>query len=196
MDFKKKLRVLNPEVRKSFMNLLKELEKNIDYLYTIATIDEKTGLYNNKFFNTLSKIELEKAKRGKSMSLLVIDLDKFKRVNDTYGHLVGDKILERLAKILLEQVRKYDIVSRFGGEEFFVLFPDTNLKKAKKVAERLRKRVEGDKFMKKYTTTMSGGVSEYGKGDSINKMTKRADKALYKAKENGRNRIEVEELVK
>ncbi len=192
MNFKQKLKVLNPEIRKSMETLIKDLEKNIDYLYTIATIDEKTGLYNNKFFSTLSEIEIAKAKRGMPLSLLIIDLDKFKRLNDTYGHLLGDKVLERLAVVLKKQVRKYDIISRFGGEEFFVLFPNTNLAKAKNVSNRIRKAVEGDKFMKKYSVTMSGGVSQFREKDTIKKIVERADKALYKAKENGRNRIEIE----
>lgn len=156
MDFKKKLEVLNPEVKKNLERILKDLEKNIEYLYTIATIDEKTGVYNNKFFNTLAEMELEKAKRGKALSLLIIDLDKFKNINDKYGHLTGDKILEKLGKILKKEVRKYDIVSRFGGEEFFILFPNTNLSKAKTIANRIRKKVEKNQIMEKYSTTFSG----------------------------------------
>lgn len=189
MDFKRKLKVLDPKVKKSIELLLKDLERNIDYLYTIATIDEKTGLYNNKFFNQLAENEIEKAKRGEKLSLLIIDLDKFKNLNDTYGHLIGDKVLEELARVLRKTVRKYDIVSRFGGEEFFVLFPNTNLQRARKASERIRKAVELDKFMKKYSVTMSGGVTQFKKGDSLTKMAKRADKALYVSKDSGRNRV-------
>jgi len=192
MDFLKKLRVLHPEVKKNMTRLIKELEKNIDHLYEIATIDEKTGVYNNKFFKTISEMELDKAKRGIGpLSILIIDLDNFKRLNDTYGHLIGDKVLQRLGFVLKENTRKYDIVSRFGGEEFVVLLPNTHISRAKIVCERLRRKVEFDKEMSKYTVTMSGGITEYRKNDSIKRMQIRADKGVYKAKKLGKNRIEI-----
>lgn len=192
MDFQKKLKVLDPAVKKSLSKLIKELEKNIDYLYELATIDEKTGVYNNKFFKTISEMELDKAKRGlEPLSLLIIDLDNFKKLNDTYGHLIGDKMLQRLGHVLKENTRKYDIVSRFGGEEFVILLPNTKIKRAKTVCERLRKKVENDNEMKKYNVTMSGGLTEYKKGDSVKKMQLRADKGVYKAKKLGKNRLEI-----
>ena len=191
MDFQKKLSVLNPQAKKNISKLIKEIEKNIDYLYEIATIDEKTGVYNNKFFKTISEMELDKAKRGGQLSILIIDLDNFKKLNDTYGHLIGDKMLQRLGEVLKQNTRKYDIVSRFGGEEFIILLPNTQIKRAKLVCERLRKNVEIDKEMSKYSVTMSGGLTEYKKGDSIKKMQIRADKAVYKAKKLGKNRIEI-----
>ncbi len=193
MDFEKKLKVLDPVMRKNFSKLIDELKNNINILYELATIDEKTGVYNNKFFKTVSEMELSKAKRGiEDFSLIIVDLDYFKRINDTYGHMTGDAILKKLGKILKDSTRKYDIVSRFGGEEFIVLFPNTNLQRARKVSERLRRNVENDKEMSKYKVTMSGGISTYHKNDSIARMKQRADKALYRAKHNGRNRIETE----
>lgn len=191
MNFIKKLQVLNPEVKKSISQLLKNLEKNIDHLYEIATIDEKTGVYNNKFFKTVSEMELDKAKRGSKLSILMIDLDNFKKLNDTYGHLIGDKMLQRLGFVLKENTRKYDIVSRFGGEEFVILLPNTNISWARVVCERLRRKVEADKEMSKYSVTMSGGLTQYKKGDTIRKMQLRADKGIYKAKKLGKNRLEV-----
>ncbi|MEK6908747.1 MAG: GGDEF domain-containing protein [Nanoarchaeota archaeon] len=192
MDFQKKLRVLDPAVKKNITKLIKEIEKNIDYLYEIATIDEKTGVYNNKFFKTISEMELDKTKRGIGpLSLLIIDLDNFKKLNDKYGHLIGDKILHRLGFVLKENTRKYDIVSRFGGEEFIILLPNTTLKRAKVVCERLRKKVQDDSEMSKYSVTMSGGLTEYRKGDSVKRMQIRADKAVYKAKILGKNRLEI-----
>ncbi|MDP4039720.1 MAG: GGDEF domain-containing protein [Candidatus Pacearchaeota archaeon] len=192
MDFKKKLNVLDPETRKSMEKILEDLARNINYLYTIATIDEKTGIYNNKFFNKLAESEIEKAKRGMALSLLIIDLDNFKRINDKYGHIIGDKMLEHFAKILKKTVRKYDIYSRFGGEEFFVLFPGTSMTRAKKVADRIRKKIELDTLMKKRGLTISGGIAQYKQKDNIKTLSKRADKALYKAKKQGKNRIETE----
>ncbi len=193
MDFKKKLKLLSPSVRKNFSKALEDLQKNIDVLYELATIDEKTEVYNHNFFKTISEMELEKAKRGSnSLSLLILDLDHFKKINDIYGHLVGDAVLKRLGQIFKESTRKYDIVSRFGGEEFIILFPNTNIKRAKEVSERLRKKVEQDKELRRYNVTFSGGVSSYHQKDSLVKMKQRADKALYKAKNNGRNKIETE----
>jgi|SRR3989344_3830425 len=191
MDFQKKLRVLNPEAKKNITRLIKEIEKNIDYLYEIATIDEKTGVYNNKFFKTISEMELDKAKRGSKLSLLIIDIDNFKKLNDTHGHLVGDKMLKRLGSVLKENTRKYDIISRFGGEEFVILLPNTHIKRARAVCERLRKKVQLDKEMNKYFITISGGLTEHIKNDTIKKMQLRADKALYIAKKTGKNKIEV-----
>ncbi|SRR3989344_223997 len=191
MDFEKKLRILDPAAKKNISLLLKQIEQNIDYLYELATIDEKTGVYNNKFFRTISEMELEKAKRGESLSLLILDLDNFKKLNDTYGHIIGDKMLKRLGLVMKENTRKYDIVSRFGGEEFIILLPNTNIKRAKVVCNRLRIKIQEDNEMKRYAVTISGGLISYQKNDSIRRMQIRADKALYQAKKKGKNRIEV-----
>ncbi len=193
MDFEKKIKSLDPAIRKKFSKLISELQSHVDILYELATIDEKTGVYNNKFFKTISEMELEKARRGMGqLSLVIIDLDHFKKINDNYGHLVGDAVLKKLGTILKENVRKYDIVSRFGGEEFIVLFPNTNLERAKMVSERLKRNIENNKEMMRYKLTTSGGVSTYHKNDNVTRMKQRADKALYRAKNNGRNRIETE----
>ena len=191
MNFEKKLQVLNPEAKKNLTKLLKEIERNIDYLYELATMDEKTGVYNNKFFKTISEMELEKAKRGDQLSLLIIDLDNFKKLNDTYGHLVGDKMLKRLGFVMNENTRKYDIVSRFGGEEFVILLPNTTIKRALVVCDRLRRKVQNDIEMSKYAVTLSGGLTTYKKNDTVKRMQMRADKAVYLAKKNGKNRIEI-----
>jgi diguanylate cyclase (GGDEF)-like protein len=120
---------------------------------------------------------------------LIIDIDFFKKINDTYGHIEADKILEKLAQILKTAVRNSDLVARFGGEEFVILFPETNLNKAIKVCKRINKNIEKDKFLKKYKLTISGGLTEYKQRDNIRKMQERADKALYEAKKTGRDRI-------
>jgi two-component system, cell cycle response regulator len=169
--------------------LLETINVNVSRLYHIATHGEKTGLYNHVFFKDVFSFELEKARRGKPLSLVVIDIDFFKRVNDTYGHLRADKILMKLANILKEEVRKYDVAARFGGEEFFVMLPNTALNRAKMIAERLRKAILSDSFLKKYHITISAGVAEYKERDNFEKIGKRADKALYLAKKTGRNRV-------
>ncbi len=193
MNINQKLKSLSPEIRKNFEKTLEQLKKHINILYELATIDEKTGVYNNKFFKTISEREIEKARRGiEPLSLLIVDLDHFKKINDIYGHLIGDLILKRIGFILKENTRKYDLVSRFGGEEFIVLFPNTSSSRAKMVSERIRRKVKEDKYMSKYKVTISGGLCEHEKNDTINKMKKRADKALYEAKHNGRDRIETQ----
>lgn len=190
-NLRKKISALDPKIKKKIENLFETMNESISLLYDIATHDEKTGLYNNKFFENVLEMEIEKAKRGKQkLSLLILDIDFFKKINDEYGHIKADKILEKLAKIIQKQIRKSDIAARFGGEEFVVLFPETSLTKAKKVAVRLKNKIKNDKFLKKFKLTISGGLAEYKKRDSKIRFKKRADKALYEAKKQ-RDKISV-----
>ncbi|MGC9309276.1 MAG: GGDEF domain-containing protein [Candidatus Nanoarchaeia archaeon] len=183
---------LEPVFKEKVSKILKNLESNLYNLYDLATKDEKTGIYNHRFFDNLFSIEIEKAKRGKQeLSIIIIDIDFFKKFNDTYGHLVGDRILKELAQQLQSGLRKYDLLARFGGEEFFILLPETSKEKARKVASRLRRDLHKNKQLKKYNVTISLGVTSYKERDSKKRMIKRADKALYKAKSAGRNRVEV-----
>ena len=170
-------------------NLLEKINMNVNKLYHIATHDQKTGLYNHVFFRDVFALELDKAKRGKKLSLIVVDIDHFKQVNDTYGHLTADKILKKVARVLEKEVRKYDIVARFGGEEFFIMLPAATLERAKRIAERVRKAVFNDGNLKKYGISISLGVAEYKERDNLDRISRRADKALYKAKKEGRNRV-------
>ena len=189
-DIKKKISVLDPDFREKISELFENLNESISFLYEAAIKDEKTGLYNNKFFETTFEMEFEKAKRGyEKLSLIMIDIDFFKKINDTYGHIKADEFLKRLGKILKKQIRKSDIAARFGGEEFFILLPETSLEKAKKFASRLKKAINSDRILKKHNLTISGGITQYKKGDTKNKLKKRVDTALYQAKENGRNRF-------
>ncbi len=192
-ETKKKLHALDPRFRKRFTELMSMMDESISLLYDAATHDEKTGLYNNKFFETILDMEIEKAKRGKQeLSLFMVDIDFFKKINDKYGHIKADELLERLAKILQKQVRKSDVVARFGGEEFLVLLPETSLEKAKKFTTRLRRAINSDKILKKYKLTVSGGISQFReKSDSKKKLKQRVDKALYQAKKEGRDRFVV-----
>ena len=186
----KKISALDPRFRKKIEDLFGAMGESISMLYEAATHDEKTGLYNNKFFESIFSMELEKAQRGnQKLSLFIIDIDFFKKINDTYGHLKADEFLARLAGILKKQLRKSDIAARFGGEEFFILLPETSLEKAKKVTSKLREAIKSDKILKRYEITVSGGLTEYKKKDTGKKFKERADKALYKAKEAGRDRF-------
>jgi len=159
-------------------------------LYEVATHDEKTGLYNNKFFETILDLEMEKAKRGQQkLSLMITDIDFFKKINDTYGHMKADDLLRRLAEVIIKQIRKSDIVARFGGEEFIILLPETSLEKANLFASRLKKAIHSDAVLRKHKLTVSGGITQYKEKDNKKKLKERVDKALYQAKETGRDKF-------
>jgi len=189
-ETEKKLHALDPRFRERFTELMSMMDESISLLYEAATHDEKTRLYNNKFFENMLDMELEKAERGQEkLSLVIIDIDFFKKINDTYGHMKADELLAQLAKVLMKQIRKSDIAARFGGEEFFVLLPETDLKKAEKFAARLKQAIKADKLLKKHNVNVSGGITQYKKGDTIRSLKERVDKALYQAKEGGRDRF-------
>jgi len=188
----KKMSALDPLFKKRVEELFDLINESVSNLYDAATHDEKTGLYNNKFFENILDMEIEKAGRGEEkLCLLLIDIDFFKKINDTYGHLKADELLKKLAEVIKKQVRKSDIAARFGGEEFFIILPGTTLVKAKKFAQRLRKSIKSDKTLKKYKVTISGGLTEFKKDDTKKRFKKRADKALYQAKKSGRDKIVV-----
>jgi diguanylate cyclase (GGDEF)-like protein len=185
-------RILEPDFKKEVGKILSGLKESLYELHDVTTRDEKTGVYNHRFFKAIFEMELEKARRGKQkLSLVMIDIDFFKKINDTYGHLMGDKVLAELAGVLQGELRIYDILARFGGEEFFVLLPETSVSVAKKVAERLRKSLEKGTLMNRHGITISLGVTEYKKLDSSERMIKRVDKALYISKKGGRNQTSV-----
>jgi len=164
----------------------------LQHYQKIALIDELTGLYNYRFFQKRLQEETARAKRcAGTLSLLMIDLDHFKKVNDVLGHQEGNRHLQQVAAVFKKELRETDVICRFGGEEFAVLLPDVDLKGALLAAERLRQAVE-DKFTqkrKKPQVTISIGVSNYPKqAGSMEELVKLADLALYRAKESGRNR--------
>jgi diguanylate cyclase (GGDEF)-like protein len=187
---RKKLSALDPRFKEKIESLFSAMNESVSMLYEAATHDEKTGLKNNKFFESILEMEIEKAERGyQRLSLFIIDIDFFKKVNDTYGHIKADEFLVLLAKILKKQLRKSDVAARFGGEEFFILLPQTGIDKAKKITARIRTAIKTDRILKKHNITVSGGLTEYKKGDTTKKIKERADKALYKAKQTGRDKF-------
>ena len=189
-SMKDKLNVLDPNFKKSIEELFEKINFSVEMLYEAATHDKKTNVYNYEFYKTIFEMEFEKAKRGiQNLSLLILDIDFFKKINDTYGHTKADDMLIQMAKIMKKEVRKSDIVARFGGEEFVVLLPGTNAQKATKVVQRLKNKIQSDKFLSKYKLTVSGGLTEYQEKDTPKKMQERSDKALYEAKESGRDKI-------
>jgi diguanylate cyclase (GGDEF)-like protein len=186
----RKISALDPAFREKLKDLFEAITESISELYETAIMDEKTGLYNNKFFEASLGIEIEKAKRGyDNLSLAIIDIDHFNKKNDSLGHMKADELLLRLASLIKKKIRKYDIAARFGGEEFFVLLPETSLEKARKFASRLRNAIHSDKILKKHNVNVSGGITQFRKGDTKKRFKERADKALYKAKVQGRDRF-------
>jgi len=186
----KKISALDPKFKKKIEELFETMNQSISILYEAATHDEKTGLYNSKFFDNMVDLEIEKFKRGyEKLSLIIIDIDFFKKINDKYGHIKADDILVRLARIFEKTLRKSDIISRFGGEEFFMLLPGTNLEKAKRLTSRLKTNIKKDSLLKRYKVTVSGGLTEFKSKDTRKNFMKRADKALYRAKNSGRNKF-------
>jgi diguanylate cyclase (GGDEF)-like protein/PAS domain S-box-containing protein len=167
-------------------------------LKRLATTDHLTGLANRRHFLGQIMLELERFKRyGKPVALLMLDLDHFKQVNDTYGHAIGDVALQHFASIALTVLRRTDLIGRLGGEEFAALLPDTNLDGAFHLAERLRWALSslpapgGEE--REVRLTVSIGVTPFLSMDSdVNVILIRADQALYRAKQSGRNRVEVE----
>ncbi|HPJ37862.1 MAG TPA: sensor domain-containing diguanylate cyclase [Spirochaetota bacterium] len=166
-------------------------------LYLMATLDRMTHLYIHHFFQERLNEELKRSVRyGTPLSLIITDIDHFKRFNDTYGHQQGDMVLKETAQILRESVRGFDIPARYGGEEFAVILPETDLENAVVVAKRLRKRIEQHAFRgqaEALHVTISVGVAQYDPRRDKGKehLIGRADRAMYRAKESGRNRVVV-----
>ncbi|OOC09886.1 PAS domain S-box protein [Thioalkalivibrio halophilus] len=159
-----------------------------------ALHDRLTGVPNRRHLESLLEQEASRSDRhGESFSVLLLDLDRFKAVNDTFGHDVGDEVLQTLVRVLQERLRKSDVVGRWGGEEFMILLPATDLQHARKVAETLRSRVGKAVFPGPGHITVSIGVSEYQPGEPLKDTFKRADDALYEAKRRGRNRVAAHE---
>ncbi|MEK6758013.1 MAG: GGDEF domain-containing protein [Nanoarchaeota archaeon] len=191
-EFDKKLSAIDPRFRKKITDLFDAMHESVSLLYEAATHDEKTGLYNNKFFETILDMEIEKTKRGKErLCLMMLDIDFFKKINDKYGHLKADNLLERLASVLKNKVRVSDVVARFGGEELMILLPATTLRSAKRLAKRLQNAIHSDAMLKKHGLTVSGGITEFREKDNKKNFKQRVDKALYKAKNQGRDRFVV-----
>ncbi|ABD89064.1 diguanylate cyclase (GGDEF domain) [Rhodopseudomonas palustris BisB18] len=156
-----------------------------------ATTDPLTGLFNRGKFDVVLGYELARAERyGNPLSLIVYDIDHFKEVNDAYGHQAGDRVLVQLSAIVSAAIRQTDLLVRWGGEEFVLVLPDTDGATARLVAEKLRQAIEQSGFDLAGTITCSFGVSIYVEGDSVDSLVARTDNALYRAKMNGRNRVE------
>ena len=178
---------------------LAALRKKLDMSKKDAETDALTGLLNRRGFEKRLHPLLKDAQS--CFCLIMIDIDHFKRVNDTFGHLVGDSILKALASLLKQQTKDTDCLARFGGEEFIILLPETRLEQAGNVAEDIRKKLAAQEWKQRKTgqsmgkITISLGVSQYRPNESEATLIHRVDTALYAAKRNGRNRVVTEEML-
>ena len=160
-------------------------------LVQLASIDPLTLISNRRKFDDMLHYELNRDSRyHNGLSLIFCDLDHFKAINDVHGHKVGDDVLKEFTRLVSSHIRKTDTFSRWGGEEFALLLPDTNIARATKIAEKLRKETERYDFPCVGKVTASFGVSQFIVGDDESTLINRADKALYNSKQNGRNRVE------
>lgn len=180
--------------RKKYQEALKSTyQKSI----SMAITDALTGLYNRHYLNThLGNMVKQALKNGKQLALMIMDMDHFKSVNDTYGHDVGDMVLKQLAAVIIQASRSAELAARFGGEEFIILMPETDAQSALGAANRIREIVEKTPFKISDTQTINKTISIgvaclHPDGDSAESLLKRADEALYEAKNNGRNQAKL-----
>jgi diguanylate cyclase (GGDEF)-like protein/PAS domain S-box-containing protein len=169
-----------------------DLQRQLKYQ---ALHDEITGFFNRRYMNESLPRELHRAKRYKhSLSFFMIDIDYFKTFNDTYGHLIGDQILKQITHLIQSMVRSSDMLFRYGGEEFLVIFPETKIKDAARKAQAIREAISNEKFLINGVEippiTISGGISNFPyHGETLDALINKADEAMYAAKNNGRNQI-------
>ncbi len=175
---------------------LTELRYNFDQAHKEMQIDPLTEVGNRKYFdNELTHATTEARDNAAPLSLLMIDIDYFKKFNDTYGHVIGDQVLRLVARTLVENLKGRDVIARFGGEEFVILLPQTRVDDAEKVANHLRSSLATKKIRKRSTNetlgsvTVSIGAAEFYSADDNESFIARADAALYQAKDQGRNRV-------
>ena len=186
-------RIINNALEKFRMK--NEIKQAMEKMAELSTKDELTGIYNRRYFLEFAEREVSGAVRyGKDLTLCMLDLDFFKKINDSYGHAAGDVVLKETARLLRESIRQYDMLCRYGGEEFAVIMPNTCLADAEAFCERLRKKIEKSPVRfdsKEIQFTVSFGLAQFSAevGESFADLIRRADEGLYEAKKGGRNRV-------
>lgn len=159
-------------------------------LERLSITDGLTDIFNRRFITSYLEREIKKARENnKKLTAVLIDIDNFKTLNDTYGHLFGDYVLKRISKTIANNLRETDVVGRYGGEEFLIVFPNSDLEDGYNIAERIRREICRLQWQNNIQVTISGGVAELN-NDQLFELLKKADELLYKAKEIGKNRIE------
>ncbi|SDZ21624.1 GGDEF domain-containing protein [Tindallia californiensis] len=165
-------------------------EETHSQLETAVSTDTLTTLYNRGKLDSALSIMLSRYHQHKHpFSILLIDMDHFKRINDTYGHPAGDRVLKEFAQILTHNIRKTDIAGRWGGEEFMIILPDANSSIAYTISEKIRKAAQNNLLIGNHKVTVSIGITEVQHRDTLSRIIKRVDNALYQAKHQGRNRV-------
>jgi diguanylate cyclase (GGDEF)-like protein len=164
----------------------------VERVKQLAFLDGLTGIFNRRYFELRIAEEIERARRfGGGMAVIMIDIDNFKRLNDEFGHLLGDEVLRQISSIFNQQLRKIDVVCRYGGEEFAILLSQTDAEHALSVAEKLRRTVEGWQFpgVPRAVTISAGAATFPEYGTTRDELVKAADAGLYVAKQTGRNLV-------
>ncbi|SMC25326.1 diguanylate cyclase (GGDEF) domain-containing protein [Clostridium acidisoli DSM 12555] len=189
-EFKSLVRAANEMIEERNSTAIKIRDRNVELRKMLIT-DGLTKLYNHKYIYERLEIQVKKSQKiNEKFCVIMFDIDFFKKINDTFGHQVGDEVLERVSKIIKDNIKGKEIAGRYGGEEFILILPNVNLNEGYEFAENIRKQVMISKFHEDdLKVTFSGGVAEYS-GETALKLVKKADEKLYEAKKNGRNRIE------
>lgn len=174
--------------------LSQERVRMMEKLQRLAITDGLTKLHNSRSFYSQLEVEVDRFNRYKHpLSLLLLDIDHFKQYNDNFGHLEGDKVLVRISQLIKSCLRKLDTAYRYGGEEFTVILPETSCEEAELVAERIRTKIQTEKFKprnaKELSITISIGTTQYDAQEQLSTFIQRADKAMYLSKQKGRNRV-------
>jgi len=167
--------------------MTQELRRSAEKMYELANTDALTGIANRLRFNTITTYQIENSLRyGAALSMIFFDIDYFKKINDEFGHEFGDKVLRKIAQLIENEIRKSDVIARWGGEEFAIILANTRLNDAEKLAQKLRLCIENHHFEGE-SLTCSFGVTQLQKEDTNTSFMKRVDDALYEAKRVGRN---------
>lgn len=167
-----------------------EIAKNNAELERLSITDNLTQLFNRNKISEVFNYEIKQLSRRKNdLSLILMDIDNFKKVNDTYGHLIGDRFLVELSKLLIDSARSTDTIGRWGGEEFIIIAPNTDIDGIMGLAEKFRRNIEKFNFTGVGKSTCSFGITTYATGDTELDMFNKADRALYNAKDTGKNRV-------
>jgi diguanylate cyclase (GGDEF)-like protein len=188
------------EIIKQKGNELSEINQKLmektSYLEQKASTDYLTQLYNRRKFDAMVDYEIKQVKRYKTrnLSIILFDIDNFKKINDTHGHDIGDKVLQSVAHIIKVSSRDSDVAARWGGEEFVLMLPETNIEQGLLVAEKIRITIENHIFANSLKVTCSAGVAQFHTNDEFNTLYKRADSALYNAKNSGKNKVQIESI--
>lgn len=191
-NIQKELKLANETLEKNVKDRTRELSIALEMMKKLSITDKLTGLYNRCKLDEVLESELKLLNRyNEEFGLIIIDIDLFKSINDNYGHIRGDKVLVEFANLLKSNVRETDYVGRWGGEEFLVVCPKSNLEGTKALSEHLRLKIENFKFSEIETLTASFGATVFKNEDTFESIVNRSDKALYKAKKNGRNSVAV-----